>query len=87
MEALVYCPWGCGQILTQHVSNRQCPPQTGNGHWANGPDKALGATPQLQQDVKDLTEFRKSMSCSNCRHLITTRINTIENELRRRGIR
>lgn len=86
---LVYCPWGCGQPIAQHAAAIVCPPQNSEGHWINSPTKALGATPQLQDDIKSLLGLKKEADCSTCRVAIQRRINVIENELKRRtgGIR
>jgi hypothetical protein len=80
-----YCPWGCGQQRNSHNSTTPCPPQDAAGHWTNGPDKALGATPQLQQDVKALEELKKDADCMRCGRVLNRRISVISQELHRRG--
>lgn len=83
-RAIVWCPWGCGQPYNQHDSQIVCPPQRSDGAWLNSPTKALGATPQLQDDLKSLQAAQEAADCARCRTALGRRINVIENELKRR---
>ena len=77
----VWCPWGCGQRLVDHSANRSghpCPPLTAAGLWRNHPTVALGSKPQLQEDLKDLRTFQRTVGCKDCRNVIERRVLVIE---------
>lgn len=80
-----YCPWGCGQLRNSHNSTTPCPPQDAAEHWTNAPDVALGATAQLQQDVRALQALKQDADCMRCGRVLNRRIDVISRELHRRG--
>lgn len=82
-----WCPWGCGQQLATHRSDRVCPPQNSAGRWLNSPNKILGATEQLADDVRILQDMQEKAECKDCSVVLERRLSVIQSELHRRGYR
>jgi len=81
-DDLLACPWGCG-LAERHLPAGTCPPQMGNGEWANSVNVALGIAPQLRADVVMLKTILSDVPSGDrlCSAYLTRRIRVLEQRL------
>jgi hypothetical protein len=83
---LIWCPSGCGERIG-HGHSESCPPRLpGTEAWSNAPEVALGADPQLADDVRVMSAMATEIGkeCGSCARVVRRRVIVIENEIARR---